>query len=95
MINQLLRACIRGYQLVLSPLLSALDVVGGGCRYEPTCSRYCLEALREHGTVRGLWLGLKRLGRCAPWGGLGYDPVPPRVGKFVVPPAPSLEQEQS
>lgn len=93
--NRLLRVLIRAYQLTLSPLLSALDVVGGGCRYEPTCSRYCLQALREHGTVRGLWLGLKRLGRCAPWGGLGYDPVPPRTGRFTVPPAPVLEQEKS
>ena len=94
MMNRLLRGLIRAYQVVLSPLLSLLDVVGGGCRYEPTCSRYCLEALREHGTSRGLWLGLKRLGRCAPWGGLGYDPVPPRRGTFTVPPAPPLEQEK-
>ncbi len=91
MINRLLRICIRAYQLMLSPVLGLLDVVGGGCRYEPTCSRYCVEALREHGTLRGLWLGLKRLGRCAPWGGLGYDPVPPRRGSgFKVPPAPPI-----
>lgn len=94
MINRVLRGCIRAYQLVLSPLLSTLDVVGGGCRYEPTCSRYCLQALREHGTLRGLWLGLKRLGRCAPWGGLGYDPVPPRRTAFSVPPVPSEIREK-
>ena len=94
MMNRLLRGLIRAYQIVLSPLLSVLDVVGGGCRYEPTCSRYCMEALRVHGTWRGLWLGLKRLGRCAPWGGLGHDPVPPpRGGVFTVPPAPVDESE--
>lgn len=95
MINRFLRLCIRVYQLTLSPVLSVLDVVGGGCRFEPTCSRYCVQALREHGTLRGLWLGLKRLGRCAPWGGLGYDPVPPRRTAFSVPPGPPLEQEKS
>ena len=95
MMNRFLRGCIRAYQLTLSPLLSVLDVVGGGCRYEPTCSRYCVQALREHGTWRGLWLGLKRLGRCAPWGGLGDDPVPPRRTGFSVPPAPALPEEKS
>ena len=88
MMNRLLRALIRLYQLTLSPLLSVLDVVGGGCRFEPSCSRYCAQALAEHGTARGLWLGLKRLARCAPWGGMGLDPVPPRTGRFKVPPDP-------
>lgn len=88
MINRVLRGLIRGYQLLVSPLLSMLDVFGGGCRFEPTCSRYAMQALAEHGTWRGLWLGLKRLARCAPWGGTGYDPVPPRTGRFTVPPAP-------
>ena len=95
MINRALRFLVRVYQIVLSPLLSLLDSAGGGCRYQPTCSRYCIEALAEHGTARGLWLGMKRLARCAPWGGMGPDPVPPadparnpgrRQGKFVVPP---------
>ena len=80
--------------MTLSPLLGALDVIGGGCRYEPTCSRYCIQALREHGTGRGLWLGLKRLGRCAPWGGLGHDPVPPRRSAFIVPPAPPVHDPE-
>lgn len=90
MLNRALRWLIRLYQWTLSPLLSVLDVVGGGCRYQPTCSRYCMEALAEHGTARGLWLGVKRLARCAPWGGVGFDPVPPRRGRgaFTVPPAP-------
>ena len=48
------------------------------CRFVPSCSTYALEALEEHGAVRGTWLTLRRLGRCHPWGGLGFDPVPAR-----------------
>ncbi len=77
MINRLLRLLVRAYQLLVSPLLAVLDPIGGGCRYEPSCSRYCVQALSIHGTRRGLWLSLKRLARCAPWGGSGLDPVPP------------------
>lgn len=91
LLNRLLRGLIRVYQLALSPLLSAFDVLGGGCRYTPTCSVYCREALLIHGTRHGLWLGVKRLARCAPWGGLGPDPVPPAtVGRttFSVPRTP-------
>ena len=47
------------------------------CRYTPTCSQYALEALKIHGPIRGSWLAIKRIGRCHPWGGCGYDPVPP------------------
>ena len=61
---------IRLYQLTLSPWL------GNPCRYEPTCSRYAAEAIERHGALRGVWLAAKRLGRCHPWGGSGYDPVP-------------------
>jgi uncharacterized protein len=46
------------------------------CRYFPSCSAYSLEALETHGAVRGSWLTVRRLGRCSPWGGHGYDPVP-------------------
>lgn len=46
------------------------------CRYTPTCSQYCIEALRKYGLFKGLWLTIKRLSRCHPWGGSGYDPVP-------------------
>lgn len=46
------------------------------CRYSPSCSAYAVEALRLHGTFRGLWLSVRRLGRCNPWGGSGFDPVP-------------------
>ncbi|MDR1758532.1 MAG: membrane protein insertion efficiency factor YidD [Bacteroidales bacterium] len=66
---------IRGYQILLSPWL------GGHCRYEPTCSRYGIEAIRVHGPWRGGWLTIKRILSCNPWGGSGYDPVPPRAQK--------------
>lgn len=58
------------YRIAISPWL------GANCRYEPTCSEYALQALREHGAFRGAWLAARRIGRCHPWGGHGYDPVP-------------------
>lgn len=61
---------IRFYRYVISPLL------GANCRYQPTCSAYAEEALRRHGVMHGGWLALKRIARCNPWGGSGYDPVP-------------------
>lgn len=61
---------IRFYQLAISPMLPP------SCRYVPTCSQYAVEALRKHGPVKGLWLSVKRILRCHPWGGSGYDPVP-------------------
>ena len=63
---------IRLYQLAVSPWL------GGNCRFQPTCSAYAIEALERHGVLRGGWLAVRRIGRCHPWGGCGYDPVPPR-----------------
>ncbi|MEO5338718.1 MAG: membrane protein insertion efficiency factor YidD [Magnetospirillum sp. WYHS-4] len=66
----LAKGLIRGYQLLISPVLP------GSCRYEPTCSQYGLEAVTRFGAVRGGWLALRRIGRCHPWGGWGYDPVP-------------------
>lgn len=62
---------VRAYRMVLSPW------VGHSCRYQPTCSAYALQALERHGGLRGGWLALRRIGRCHPWGGSGYDPVPP------------------
>jgi putative membrane protein insertion efficiency factor len=76
----LARLFIRGYQILLSPVLSFLEGPGGGCRFEPTCSAYFLEALETHGVRRGTWLGVRRLGRCHPWGGRGHDPVPAKNG---------------
>ncbi len=76
LMRNLLRVLIRLYQLVLSPTLMVLT--GAGCRYEPSCSAYMSQALETHGVARGLWLGTRRLCRCHPWGGSGYDPVPPR-----------------
>lgn len=67
---RLLALPIRFYRLVLSPW------VGHGCRYQPTCSVYALEALEKHGALRGGWLAIRRIGRCHPLGGSGYDPVP-------------------
>lgn len=63
---------IRIYQKIISPLLP------GVCRYRPTCSEYMAEAIQTHGIVKGLYLGTRRLLRCHPWGGSGYDPVPPK-----------------
>lgn len=71
----LLRSTIRVYQCTLSPLLALLCGPDSGCRFTPTCSAYFLEAVETHGVGRGSLLGLKRLARCHPWGGCGYDPV--------------------
>jgi uncharacterized protein len=65
-----LRLLIRGYQLLVSPLL------GPRCRFHPSCSHYALEAIGTHGAARGTWLTLKRLSRCHPLHPGGYDPVP-------------------
>ena len=75
----LVRLIIRSYQKAIRPVLLALGGPGSVCRYEPGCSTYFLQACEIHGVLRGSWLGLKRIGRCHPWGGSGADPVPPRV----------------
>lgn len=67
---------IRFYQIVISPPLHFLAGPMGGCRFTPTCSQYTLEAVQKYGAFKGSWLGLKRILRCNPWGGSGYDPVP-------------------
>jgi|SRR5215831_14832849 len=74
----LVRFFIRIYQCTLSPLLRLLCGPDSGCRFTPTCSAYFLEAVEAHGVLCGSCLGLKRLSRCQPWGGSGYDPVPDR-----------------
>ncbi len=68
---------IRAYQRVLSPALHGLCGPLAGCRFQPTCSHYCIEALEKHGALRGSLLGVRRLCRCNPWGASGPDPVPP------------------
>jgi putative membrane protein insertion efficiency factor len=67
-----LRAAVKGYQVVRAGRPSP-------CRFDPSCSTYALEALEGHGAIRGSWLALRRVGRCHPWGGMGYDPVPPNT----------------
>jgi len=61
---------IKIYQLLISPLFPP------SCRFTPTCSEYSLEALKKYGILKGGWLGFRRIIRCHPWGGSGYDPVP-------------------
>lgn len=66
----LVAALIRGYQRFISPGLPS------SCRFQPTCSQYTLEAVERYGAAKGLWLGIKRIGRCHPLNPGGYDPVP-------------------
>jgi putative membrane protein insertion efficiency factor len=72
-LSAVLRGVIRAYQLLVSPLLPP------SCRYLPSCSDYAAEAIATHGAFYGAWLALRRLARCHPWGGSGYDPVPRRA----------------
>lgn len=76
-------AAIWLYRLFLSPFL------GRQCRFLPTCSHYAEEALLRHGPLRGGWLALRRLARCHPWGGSGYDPVPDETAPAQTSAAPS------
>ncbi len=68
-----LGALVRVYQWTVSPFIPPR------CRYLPTCSDYAIEALGRHGALAGGWLALRRIARCHPWGGAGYDPVPERL----------------
>lgn len=63
---------VHGYRLLLSPW------IGHSCRFQPTCSIYALEALEKHGAFKGGYMAAVRIIRCNPWGGSGFDPVPPR-----------------
>ena len=68
--SQILVLLVKFYQLAISPLSPA------SCRHQPTCSQYTIESIQEWGPLKGLWLGIKRLSKCHPWGTHGYDPVP-------------------
>jgi putative membrane protein insertion efficiency factor len=70
-VKRVLLGLIRFYRAGVSPLTPP------SCRFEPSCSAYALEAIESHGTARGLWLASRRILRCHPWGGSGFDPVPP------------------
>ena len=70
----LLIGLLRAYRFAISPLY------GQVCRYHPSCSAYALEAVTVHGSIKGAWLAVRRIGRCHPWARGGYDPVPARKG---------------
>lgn len=74
MVRRVLIGLVRFYQVGISPLTPP------SCRYTPTCSEYAVEAMERHGALRGGWMAVRRIFRCHPWGGSGYDPVPPTPG---------------
>lgn len=79
----LLVALLRGYRAVISPLY------GQVCRYYPSCSQYALEAVERHGSIKGSWLAVRRLGRCHPWAPGGVDHVPPLKNSAEPPLSPA------
>jgi len=68
--TRILLMVIKAYQYLISPML------GPSCRFTPTCSEYAAQAVQKYGAIKGLWLGIKRVGRCHPWHDGGYDPLP-------------------
>jgi putative membrane protein insertion efficiency factor len=69
-LGRILIGAVRFYQLAISSWTPP------SCRFTPSCSAYAMEAIEEHGALKGVWLAVRRVGRCHPWGGFGYDPVP-------------------
>lgn len=84
-VAQALRLVVRGYQLSLSPAITAIGV---RCRHEPTCSHYARDALERHGAWLGVWMTLARVLRCRPGGSSGYDPVPDELDARATPAQP-------
>ncbi|MBP0969426.1 MAG: membrane protein insertion efficiency factor YidD [Oscillospiraceae bacterium] len=78
MLSRILIGTVKIYQRFLSPL------IGKNCRFIPTCSEYMIEAIRIHGPLKGTWLGIRRIARCNPFGGWGYDPVPQKKEKSQI-----------
>lgn len=68
--TRILLFLVKAYQYLISPML------GPSCRYTPTCSEYAVQALKKYGALKGVWLSVKRVGRCHPWHDGGYDPLP-------------------
>ena len=77
LLSRMLILPIKFYQQSISPMFPP------ACRYTPTCSQYAVEAITVHGPLKGLWLSIRRILRCHPWGGHGYDPVPPRENNKI------------
>ena len=79
---------LRAYRFAISPLY------GQVCRYHPTCSAYALEAITVHGSVKGSWLAVRRIGRCHPWAAGGYDPVPAKKSSKATPDSNNSGQQR-
>ena len=78
---------LKAYRFAISPLY------GQVCRYHPSCSAYALEAVTVHGSVKGSWLSVRRVGRCHPWAAGGYDPVPAKKTSAVAVPNDGVQQQ--
>ncbi len=84
---------VQCYRTIGTPLRAMFGAVGT-CRFRPTCSQYAIEALEIHGAIKGSWLAIKRICRCHPWGGHGWDPVPERQDQTKAPSSKEAELQQ-
>ena len=73
---------IHAYRWTVSPMLVFLFGPGGGCRFTPSCSQYAMDAIRSQGALTGVWLAVKRICRCHPWGGCGHEPAPGKESRI-------------
>ncbi|HLP78845.1 MAG TPA: membrane protein insertion efficiency factor YidD [Candidatus Paceibacterota bacterium] len=94
-VQHILILLVRLYRCTLSPAKMFLFGPSGCCRFEPSCSEYALDAVKAHGAVSGVWLATKRICRCHPYGGCGYDPVPSCKQHIEPLPASGLNPAQS